>query len=299
MDNEELNEELNQDDLDLGNADELDADGNPKAKAEVELDADGKPVAAEDEILEVSLEGEESLASEEEQELAKAPKWVKELRTQHREVKRQLKTLQEENAKLKAPAAETQPAAVGPKPTLEACDFDEDRFAQEIEKWHDDKRKADRAKEQQAEQQKATQQAWDAKLQGYAEKKGKLKLPDFEEAEDRVKEKLSLTQQGIILHGAKDPALVVYALGKSQKKLEELSKVTDPVQFAFAVADVQRDMKVTRKQAPQPEEGETRSNRSTSSAVDSELERLRADAAKTGDFTKVTQYKRQLRAKTQ
>jgi hypothetical protein len=89
---------------------------------------------------------------------------------------------------------------------------------------------------------------------------------------------------------------VIYALGKNLKKAKELSEITDPVKFAFAVAKLEKDLKVTnRKAAPPPEKIVSGTGRS-SGAVDSTLERLRAEAEKTGNMTKVIQYKAQKRA---
>ena len=103
---------------------------------------------------------------------------------------------------------------------------------------------------------------------------------------------LNITQQGIVLQGAENPALVVYALGKNPSKAKELSSITDPVKFAFAVSKLESQLKVSnRKSAPPPEK--VLSGTGRASAVDSTLERLRADAEKTGDYTKVTAYKRQ------
>jgi hypothetical protein len=90
--------------------------------------------------------------------------------------------------------------------------------------------------------------------------------------------------------------LVIYALGRNPKKAKELAEIKDPVKFAFAVAKLEKDMKVTnRKQAPAPERVVTGTGRS-SGAVDSQLERLREEAARTGNMTKVIAYKRQKKA---
>ncbi len=121
-------------------------------------------------------------------------------------------------------------------------------------------------------------------------------MKDFEDAEAVAQELFSVTQQGVMLQGADNPALVVYALGRNPKKAKELAEIKDPVKFAFAVAKLEKDMKVTnRKSAPPPERVVTGTGR-VSGAVDSTLERLREEAARTGNMTKVIQYKRQKKA---
>jgi hypothetical protein len=92
------------------------------------------------------------------------------------------------------------------------------------------------------------------------------------------------------------PALVVYALGKNPEKAKELSEIKDPVKFAFAVAKLEKDLKVTnRKASTRTRENRVR-NWPLSGAVDSTLERLREDAARTGNMTKVIAYKAQKRS---
>jgi hypothetical protein len=68
------------------------------------------------------------------------------------------------------------------------------------------------------------------------------------------------------------------------------------VKFAFAVARLEKELKVTnRRAAPAPERIVQGTGRA-SGTVDSTLERLRAEAEKTGNYTKVLQYKRQKQA---
>jgi hypothetical protein len=67
------------------------------------------------------------------------------------------------------------------------------------------------------------------------------------------------------------------------------------VKFAFAVSKLESQLKVTnRKPATTPEKVLTGTG-STSGSVDSTLDKLRAEAEKTGDYTKVTAYKRKLK----
>jgi hypothetical protein len=142
------------------------------------------------------------------------------------------------------------------------------------------------------------QKAWQAKLDGYGKAKAELRVKDFEDAEEVAQQVFSITQQGVLLQGADNPALVVYALGKNPAKAKELAEIKDPVKFAFAVAKLEKDLKVTnRRQAPAPERIVTGTGRS-SGAVDSTLERLREDAARTGNMTKVIAYKAQKRSAT-
>ena len=222
-----------------------------------------------------------------------APEWVKELRKTNRELQRQNRELQ---GKLQAAPTENKPVVIGNKPKLEDHDYDADKYEEALTNWFERKRQADDVNAKQEAEVMNQQKAWQAKLDGYGKAKAELRVRDYEDAEAIAQEVFSITQQGVILQGAENPALVVYALGKNAKKAKELAEITDPVKFAFAVAKLEKELKVTnRRAAPAPERIVSGTGRS-SGAVDSTLERLREDAARTGNMTKVIQYKAQKRS---
>lgn len=235
--------------------------------------------------------GEEAPPPEEQ---THAPEWVRELRKTNRELQRQNRELQ---GKLQSTAqTETKPVVLGKKPSLEEHDYDADKFEAALADWFERKRQADEAAAKQEAEVMNQQKAWQAKLDGYGKAKAELRVKDFEDAEAVAQELFNITQQGVVLQGADNPALVIYALGKNPKKAKELSDIKDPVKFAFAVAKLEKELKVTnRKAAPPPERIVSGTGR-VSGAVDSTLERLREEAARTGNMTKVIQYKRQKQA---
>lgn len=242
-----------------------------------------------DEVI-VSI-GEEAPPPEEQ---THAPEWVRELRKTNRELQRQNRELQ---GKLQSTAqTETKPVVLGKKPSLEEHDYDAEKFEAALADWFERKRQADEAQAKQEAEVMNQQKAWQAKLDSYGKAKAELRVKDFEDAEAVAQELFNITQQGVVLQGADNPALVIYALGKNPKKAKELSDIKDPVKFAFAVAKLEKELKVTnRKAAPPPERIVSGTGR-VSGAVDSTLERLREEAARTGNMTKVIQYKAQKRA---
>ena len=222
-----------------------------------------------------------------------APEWVKELRKTNRELQRQNRELQ---GRLQAAPPETKPVVIGNKPKLEDHDYDAEKYEEALTNWFDRKRQADEVNAKQEAEVMNQQKAWQAKLDGYGKAKAELRVKDFEDAEEVAQQVFSITQQGVLLQGADNPALVVYALGKNPAKAKELAEIKDPVKFAFAVAKLEKELKVSnRRQAPAPERIVTGTGRS-SGAVDSTLERLREEAARTGNMTKVIQYKAQKRS---
>lgn len=220
-----------------------------------------------------------------------APQWVKDLRKENRELKKQLKSNPDTTKKV------DEDLTLGEKPKLEQYAYDEDQYAEALDIWYDRKAKVDKRKaEVEAEQLKAQEQI-EAVVNSYNEKKQKLKVRDFEEAESELVDKLSVQQQGLILEGADDPALVVYALGKNKARLEELAKITNPAKFAFAVAKLETQMKTSTRKAAVAPEKTIAGNGSTSGTADTTLDRLRKEAEKTGDYSKVVQYKRKQKNK--
>jgi hypothetical protein len=268
-------------------------DNEPEVEEEeIETNEPVEEIEPEDtEEVVVSI-GEEAPPPEEH---TPAPEWVKELRKTNRELQRQNRELQ---GRLQAAPPETKPVVIGNKPKLEDHDYDADKYEEALANWFERKRQADDANAKQEAEVMNQQKAWQAKLDGYGKAKAELRVKDFEDAEEVAQQVFSITQQGVLLQGADNPAIVVYALGKNPAKAKELAEIKDPVKFAFAVAKLEKDLKVTnRRQAPAPERIVTGTGRS-SGAVDSTLERLREDAARTGNMTKVIAYKAQKRSAT-
>jgi len=220
-----------------------------------------------------------------------APAWVKDLRKQNRE---QQKRIRELERSMQAPAAQGETNTAPPKkPTLADVDYDTGAYEAKRDDWYKAKAAYDQQANERQRKQDEVKGAWEAKISGYNTAKAELKARDFDDAEAVIADVLSVTQQGIILDGAEKPALLIYALGKNPKKAAELAAITNPVAFAAAIGRLEASLKVTqRKPSAAPEQIPSGNARKTG-AVDNTLERLREEAGRTGDFTKVMAYKRQ------
>lgn len=302
----EVNDQVVEDDADTAvveeetegeAADESGAEGHEDESGESEGEASdddaGEGADADDEVV-VSI-GEESPTSSEDEN--RAPEWVRELRKSNREKDRRIRELEGQVAKT---TSGQQPAAVGEKPTLEGCNFDTGKYEADLEAWHARKREADdqaSAKTRAEEQQRAH---WQTRIDAVTKAGATLKVKDYEDAGQAFEDQFSIVQQGIVIGGPDDPktsALLRYALGKNPKKAKELSSITDPVKFAFAVAKLETQLKVTpRKAAPTPDK-KVASTVAGAAVVDNQLARLRDEAAKTGDYSKVHAYRQNQRAK--
>lgn len=272
-------------------AESTEVEDNLKETTQV-VDEGDSETDPEDEELVISLDGEEP--EKEEDEHKEAPQWVKDLRKSSREDKKRIRDL-EKQISIKKESAEIVPK-LGKKPEFEdeGIDCDADVFAEKLDEWHAQKADYDKAQIKVEAKKAEDAKLWQSRVDIYEEKKSSIKVKDYDEAEEVVRDTLSVTQQGIILQAAEDPAILVYAIGKNPKKAEELKSITDPVLFTAAITRLEGKMTVgKRKAATRPEK---RVNGNSQSTADSTLTKLREEAGKTGDFNKVNAYKRKLKA---
>lgn len=281
---------------------EVDAENsNDEIEVEEEAEVEDKTEKPDESTAEAEVDddsvivtiGDEEVAPDKEEQ---APSWVRELRKSHRETVRENRELKEKLNAQENPAAK--PMELGKKPALEDHDYDTDKYEQELTAWYGRKQQAENQAAEAKTSEDAQKQAWQNQLATYGEHKAKLKVKDFDDAEAVALDSLNQTQQGIIVQGADNSALVIYALGKNEKKAKELALITDPVKFAFAVAKLEKDLKVTNRKAPPAPEKRLKGTAPSSGSVDSTLERLRSDAEKSGNYTKVMAHKKQQRNKS-
>lgn len=284
---------------DILDIDETELDISEEPEEELELDSEEPEGEVEEESEEEVEEevvvqiGEESPPQEEE-DVAKAPEWVRELRKAHRDQQRENRKLKEQLEQMSGTGTKT--VELSSKPTLEDADYDADAYERKLAAWYEQKREYEDQQRKVEEEKRKQAEAWKSTLDTYAQKRQELKVKDYEDAEMIVQDELSNTQQGMILQGADNPALLVYALGKNPSKAKELASIQDPVKFAFAVAKLETQLKVTNRKASTKPESQIVGKAPKSGTVDSNLERLRAEAERTGDYTKVVAYKKNKRA---
>lgn len=242
----------------------------------------------------IGIEGEEPQQPEEDEFHGKpAPKWVKETREENRANKKRIRELEAQLASQTKP----QEIELGEKPTLDSVGYDTDEFERQLTEWHTKKAQYDQQEQAKKAEQEKAQQLWQERLNGYETKKAAIrtKVADYDVAEEIARDALNQTQQGILIHGADNPELLIYHLGKHPEKAKELAGITDPIQFAFKVAKIDAQLKVqTRKPQTSPERKVTGSA-SLSNGVDKRLEELERIADRTGDRTAVIEYKRSLK----
>lgn len=207
-----------------------------------------------------------------------APEWVKQLRKENRELKKQLKQTPQQ----------PQVAPLREKPTITDHDFDSDAYEADLEQWFNEKAQHDEVVK--AEQAKI--ETIDNRYVASVDKMRKI-APDYDEVEDTVVATLSPEKQAFLKLAVEDTAKLVYALGKSPNKLAELEQL-DPVSFVkqLGVMEFQMSQKSRNPNKPQPKQHELTG---AAGGGDSKLAKLEAEAAKTGDRSKVVAYRKSLK----
>lgn len=256
---------------------------------------------ADDGGIVVAIGAEPSLASPEDDDAPidgqPAPQFVKDLRKKAREDSARIRELEASEAALKRAQQSTQaPAAVvvGVKPTLESCEYDADKFERDLIAWTERKAQAEQQTRDETARTTNQQQQYQTRLNAYAAGALALKVDDFPKSEKAVEAALSSVQQSIIVKLAKNSALFIYALGRDPAKLAELSKVTDPVAFAYEMAALEKEIKTMPKAKFT---AEARPNAGGGGGLpaggNKALEAARKKAEETGNYTEVARLKRE------
>lgn len=247
----------------------------------VEAETPEASEAEEEEGFIATLDGEPEPVEPEETPV------LRDIRKRLREEQKARRDLERKLREQEAPHIAEEPLPA--KPTLEAAGYDEAKFEADLLAWNAKKAETDskaEARRKEAEEQAA---AWQARMTGYEAEKQRIRADDVEEVEGAVREALNVTQQGIIVRGAKNPAALVYAIGKSPERLKEMASIKDPVEFAVAIGRLETQMKIAPTKPPAPEKRVAPGSR-VASVVD--IEKLREEARRTGDYTKVIAAKR-------
>ena len=280
-DNQDYQEDAEQEDAEL-----LDDEQDIEDSQDDEQDADGEEAESEDDsaddVLEFSFDDDGD--SSDPFKGQEAPEWVKKVREENRELKRQLKQRESQ---------QFEQQVLREKPTLDDHDYDSDAFEQDYAQWLTEKQQVDA--QVHAERQKYQQyhERYKADVDAI-----KAKAPDYDEVELSVVDVLSEQKQGLLQMLVDNPAKVVYALGKnSPAQLERLSKLDD-IQFAKQIVLMEQQMssktKSRNQNKPKPK---THELEGAAGGADTRLAKLEAEADRTGDRSKVAAYKKQLKSK--
>ena len=214
------------------------------------------------------------------------------LRKINREKDKELRKLQKELEQLKQPKEDKQ---LRNMPSLSEFDYDEDAYKADLEKWIKEKQSFEaKQQEKQIEKQREIEQA-EAVKKNYVQRRAEVKYADFEDAEADVINALSQTQQDVILYSSDKPEMIVYALGKNPKILEDLKKETNPIKLASKIGKLEVQMKVKSRKPTTKPDTKIKSSGGVNVSSDKYLEQLTQEARRTKNYSKVHAYKRKLK----
>ncbi|MEN9885617.1 MAG: Ralstonia phage [Pseudomonadota bacterium] len=248
----------------------------------------------EEEELVITLDGE-ALGKEDELPDGTSPRAAAkfaEMRTANRRLERESRELRARLDALESgQVAPKQLEPLGPEPKIDDDDigFDGEKYAEKLKAYLGRKAEHDAKQRQAEEAQKAQQAEWAKRVEEYRGKAANLKKPDFEDAEAEVQKSLSVVQQGILLKHPKAEVLV-YVLGKHPGRAKKLAAIADPVDFAYAVKDLEKEVAVTARKKgeslPPPSDTPVRGKVTGKSVGAASLEQLREQARRTGDYSR-------------
>jgi hypothetical protein len=277
---EEANDEADGDE----DASEAETTGDEAAKAAA---GDEKPKG-----LTVTL-------SDDEEEPAPPPDKANKAWAEHR---KKLRALERENEELKA---QRQPTATVPEaPTLPPrpkmsdpdIEYDEEKLTTRVIEWGKQRDKVEAHKEQAKVAQQERAREWEGVKTHYQTCAAAIseKVSSYPDAEKFVMRTLTIEQQNHLLEAVDDPAKVVLALSQNPDRAKDLAAIKSLPKFTRALVELEKTMIVTpltKKPKAGPEKTISSGGGSSATSTDKTLERLEAEADRTGNRAAVQRYK--------
>lgn len=248
------------------------------------------------ELEEIGFAGAESPTAKEGEQETPA---IRQIREAHRESERKRKEAERKLAEIEAsrvnPTAEALPE-LGPMPGIEDFDYDAEAHKEAVTAWFGRKQAREAAERRKADEQQDAQKQQQATIDRYKTEADSLPVDRarYKAAETEIDASLSPMQKAVLLQSAM-PAKLVYALGNSPERLEKLSKITDPIALAFELGRAETAITSTKpaRKAPAPDSPLSVAGTGAGSGLD----KLYADAQRTGNYTAYYDAKRAAKPK--
>lgn len=250
------------------------------------LDIEEQEEVEHEEELGFSLDDEEA-----QDDITDLPKH---LRNQIKERDRRLAVLERQNQELQAKTAPDLIEA-GPRPKAEDYDYDDDKFEAALDEWASNVKAA--ASQPRPDPDADLQQEFQQDQASFQSGVNALKFEDREEVISDVMSALTPAQYaGFVTSGLKDPATLMYALGKqSPEKLRQILNIRNHAKFLVELARMEARMTVGSKRTPPPAENVRKGTAATVSS-DKKLDALEKKASITGDRSELIRYRKSLKA---
>ena len=200
----------------------------------------------EDDEEEELFFGDEKLDSPASEEEEQETNLVKHLRGEVKERNDELKALREKVAHYES---NSQPAqAELKKPDLwEDHDGDEEAYSEALGEYFAKKAEQDSAVKQQEERNKQITARLTERQEAYNERKKTSKIKGYDIAEGKAFESLNENARNIAMFYAESPEKIFAAVGLSESVRDKLSKIQDPVEFAYEMGKIESKMRSAPK----------------------------------------------------
>lgn len=258
-------------------------------------DVGAEQAAAVIELEEISFGDAESPTAAAEQEspvIRKVREAQREADRKRREAEAELKALKAEREKS---TADTAPE-LGPMPGIEEFDYDTEAHKEAVTAWVAKKQARDAVEQRKANEQKERERADQEIVERYKAEANALPVDRtrYAAAEAEIDATFSPVQRAVLLKSTM-PAKLVYALGNNPDRLEKLSKITDPFAFAMEIGRAETAITSTKpvRKAPPPDTPLS----VAATGANAGLERLYAEAQKSGNYTAYYNAKRAAKPK--
>lgn len=197
--------------------------------------------------------GEGTSADEGRREKPKRPRWsdVNRANREALEARQREDRLRQELEDLRRQqAAPTQPQKPVEKPTLESCDFDQERFVSELTAWTIEE--AAKGREQQ-EQQRHAQQSAQERQAAFVAKEAEFAAahPDYEGVAKAPHVPITQAMAEVLLENPDTAPAIAYHLGQNLDECARIAQMS-PVAAARAIGAIEARLATASKPAPPP-----------------------------------------------
>lgn len=265
------------------------------------------PVDAVEEV-EVILEGDDASPEPVPQWVNKRfgryAKKVKQANSEVEQVKAQMEAIRQENELLRLNAQQAKPKE---RPNEDDFDTRED-YLKADQKWIDERARSiadERFQElNKANISQTTQQQYsetiDKQIDSHYERVASLKMPNYAELEGKAADALGDEVCREILANNEASHLIMAHLGANPHKAQHYKSMIDngqPIKAVMAIGELGAKLSIKPKNqsTPDPETKIAPGETASTTANERKLEKLRAEAAASGDMSKLLEFKRSLR----
>ncbi|ENB8497676.1 scaffolding protein [Escherichia albertii] len=208
---------------------------------------------------------------------------VKHLRKTIKEKDRELKELIRQSQKpVEQQPVITQPPRM-PKLDDEDIGFDEEIYQQRMAKWAEDNGKYQQQEMARKQKEQELQAVYQERLSKYQQRVKALKVPGYQEAEQAVLEEIPIETQNAILFESEKPEIVVLALGRNAELRKQLAEATNLVAIGRLLERIESKARIMPK--AKTTAATTPTVKGSNGAVINNLDKLKAKALETGDWT--------------